>query len=273
MPRLPTMHEIPKPIPFSPVHPHPVADLAPRPARRLALLTSVLVYLSLGLLAWKGPAFFPAPSAGDVAPSKSVALLIIDENAPPHTVLPLLPQPEGGDGGGGDAARLLPEQPSEAPVPQSSPDDIDEVPSTLPTQATSPALFREGGGTGTGRSAGSGGGSGGGVGGGVGAGVGPGKQAVVLSIEDLDIESYEKPEYPRIAELGGIEGVVKVRLLVDESGVPIKVWAIEGSPLFIPSAIKSLQKWRFGALRRKRIPAPAEVEFLVRYVLDRPVRR
>jgi hypothetical protein len=235
----------------------------------LPVLLSVVAYLALGVFFWRGPSFFPERK--DLTPPpRTAVLLLIDEAMPPHTVLPVMPASDGGGGNGDPGPQVLADQPIPIPQPQ-SPDSVDEIPTGLPTEPMPPQPHAGGGRPGgTGQGIGSGGGSGGGTGTGTGTGVGPGKQAVTLSIEDLDFENFEKPDYPKLAQDAGIEGEVMLHLLVDEEGVPTKVWATTGNPLFIPNTIKAALRWRFGALRKKRIPAPAEVEFLFRYKLLRP---
>jgi TonB family protein len=42
-----------------------------------------------------------------------------------------------------------------------------------------------------------------------------------------------------------IQGTVKLRVIVDKSGVPIKVSLVSGHPVLAPSALDAAKQWRY----------------------------
>lgn len=74
------------------------------------------------------------------------------------------------------------------------------------------------------------------------------------------------PPYPAEAREQRIQGTVVVDLVVDETGVPIAVKAIEGPEALRPTAIAYAQDWRFEPLKVKGKPAKA------RFKLTMPFR-
>lgn len=54
-----------------------------------------------------------------------------------------------------------------------------------------------------------------------------------------------KPPYPAIARMAGVQGVVNVQVLIDETGKVISAKALSGSPLLMPEAVKAAYQARF----------------------------
>ena len=54
-----------------------------------------------------------------------------------------------------------------------------------------------------------------------------------------------KPLYPPIAKIAGVQGVVSIQVLIDETGTVISAKALSGSPLLQPEAVKAAYRARF----------------------------
>lgn len=83
--------------------------------------------------------------------------------------------------------------------------------------------------------------AGGGTGGGVGSGVGSGKSR---GLKD-QLVSAPNPSYPPIAKAAGAEGIVTVRVTVDEDGNVIAAQAVSGHPLLRPAAVEAARAAKF----------------------------
>ena len=97
------------------------------------------------------------------------------------------------------------------------------------------------GGSGTGGGTGSGISNGVGAGEGVGKGVGGGKSR---GLKDQLI-SAPNPVYPPVAKAAGAEGVVTVKVTVDEEGNVIAAQAVGGHPLLRSAAVEAARAAKF----------------------------
>lgn len=57
------------------------------------------------------------------------------------------------------------------------------------------------------------------------------------------------PEYPEAARLAGLEGLVEVRIAVDEAGAASVLGVERGEPPFLPAVLSVLPGWRFEPAR------------------------
>ncbi len=69
------------------------------------------------------------------------------------------------------------------------------------------------------------------------------------------------PVYPRKARLAGVQGEVKLLLVIGENNSIAELQAISGDPLLVESAMKAVRQWQFmiggyevGALRETEVP-------------------
>jgi TonB family protein len=69
------------------------------------------------------------------------------------------------------------------------------------------------------------------------------------------------PVYPREARLAGIQGEVKLLLVIGENNSIAELQAISGDPLLVESAMKAVRQWKFmigayvnGAVRETEVP-------------------
>ena len=73
-------------------------------------------------------------------------------------------------------------------------------------------------------------------------------------------------QYPRVAHLAGIQGRVRLRVLVSESGSPETINIEDGSPMLAEAAKSALSKWTFtpcSAVQHK-----CEIEIAVTFTLS-----
>lgn len=79
-----------------------------------------------------------------------------------------------------------------------------------------------------------------------------------------------RPDYPPEARRRGIEGMVKLRLRIDEYGVvqEAEVEAAEPPGLFDESALAAFRQGKFHAARRDNRPVRAQIYIRVRYEQD-----
>jgi TonB family protein len=73
----------------------------------------------------------------------------------------------------------------------------------------------------------------------------PSPQESAIDDKDIHYTSYEGMNYPPLARQTRIEGVVVVRVKIDDHGRVTDATAISGHELLIQSAIDNAKKWRF----------------------------
>ncbi|MET0647529.1 MAG: M56 family metallopeptidase [Pyrinomonadaceae bacterium] len=101
-----------------------------------------------------------------------------------------------------------------------------------------------GGAVASGRGEGVGAGAGSGVGGGAGGGVSVGGTASAGGFDDQKL-SAPNPAYPAIARAAGAEGVVRVKVTVDEDGNVVAASAVSGHPLLQQAAVAAAREAKF----------------------------
>ena len=69
-----------------------------------------------------------------------------------------------------------------------------------------------------------------------------------------------QPVYSQFMLQTRIQGTVKLRVIVDKSGVPIKVSLVYGHPVLAPSAIEAAKQWRYKPYLVKGNPVEVETE-------------
>ena len=106
-----------------------------------------------------------------------------------------------------------------------------------------PGANASGGGVGAGVGNGDGAGVGEGAGVGVGSGVGGGK-GKGIGLKDQLINA-PNPVYPPVAKAAGAEGVVTVRVTVDEEGNVVAAEAVSGHPLLRSAAVEAARAAKF----------------------------
>ena len=72
-----------------------------------------------------------------------------------------------------------------------------------------------------------------------------------------------EPEYPLVAKVAGVEGLVVMRVLIDESGAMQEATVVQGHPALRAAAVESLKNWRWEptSVDGKAVPARTTVAF------------
>ncbi len=71
------------------------------------------------------------------------------------------------------------------------------------------------------------------------------QQGVMLNDKDIHVVHYEKLEYPPAAASDKIEGVVVVKLRLDDDGRVLDAAALSGAPMLSLLAVPNARKWQF----------------------------
>jgi protein TonB len=92
-----------------------------------------------------------------------------------------------------------------------------------------------------------------------GTGEGPAPPAEPPTIEKVELVSMKPPVYPPRCLRMGLEGIVKVRVLVGENGVPqeVSVARSSGESLLDEAALEAVRQWVFKPATRNGVPARA----------------
>ncbi|BBO16085.1 conserved hypothetical protein [Candidatus Brocadia pituitae] len=85
----------------------------------------------------------------------------------------------------------------------------------------------------------------------------------------------QPPEYPRLAKQMRQEGLVILRVEMDQKGMPVQVEIAQSSgyPLLDQAALKAVKRWRFQPGRIGDSPVKSVVAIPVRFRLEDPERR
>jgi TonB family protein len=75
------------------------------------------------------------------------------------------------------------------------------------------------------------------------------------------------PKYPSDARIKGIEGKVRVSVLVNKQGVPEKLTVISGPPELISASLDALRQWRYKPLKLNGKAVPVEASVDINYVI------
>jgi TonB family protein len=69
-----------------------------------------------------------------------------------------------------------------------------------------------------------------------------------------------QPGYPALAKTAGIAGVVRVEIVVDETGSVKNVKVISGQPLLVTSALEAVKKWKYRPFQIDGKPAAVRAQ-------------
>ncbi len=244
--------------------------IAPEP-RRLSLLLTLMTYglLFLGIrFAW-----MHQEVAGQKHPSASlVTHLVYLDDEPPV----LVPQDQGSsnsDVGTGTIDPSLLE--SALAKPRETPTlNLDILPTSIPQEnmlaSPNPALPVALGGDGLskGHGTGSGHGNGTGISHGNGALSGAKGDGPTLSIADMNILHQENPKYPDTARSALVQGLVVLRVTIDEKGVPVEMDVVSGHALLVPETLRAMKLWRFGSVKHQGRAVSAVFTVSILYLLN-----
>ena len=77
----------------------------------------------------------------------------------------------------------------------------------------------------------------------------------------------DEPEYPLVAKVAGVEGVVVLRVLIDKSGAMQEAEVIQGHPALRNAALESLKSWRWEPIKVDGKTVLASTTIAINYVL------
>lgn len=67
----------------------------------------------------------------------------------------------------------------------------------------------------------------------------------LIDDKDVRVEHYEDLEYPVFAQIDHIEGVVVVKVSLDETGRVVDAVALSGASMLIQDTLRNAKKWQF----------------------------
>ena len=82
----------------------------------------------------------------------------------------------------------------------------------------------------------------------------------------------DDPEYPPVAKIAGVEGVVVLRVLIDRSGAMQGAEVVQGHPALRNAALEALESWRWEPIRVDGEAVPASTIVAFKFVLKSSAR-
>ena len=77
----------------------------------------------------------------------------------------------------------------------------------------------------------------------------------------------DEPEYPLVAKVAGVEGMVVLRVLIDRSGAMQEAKVVQGHPALRAAAVESLKTWRWEPIKVDGEAVPASTIVAFNFVL------
>jgi periplasmic protein TonB len=77
------------------------------------------------------------------------------------------------------------------------------------------------------------------------------------------------PDYPSIAKLAGVQGVVLIKAVISTAGRIEQLQVVKGSPLLSQAALQAIRQWRYRPYYLNDEPVEVETEITVNFFLDR----
>src|SRR5260370_26338373 len=70
-------------------------------------------------------------------------------------------------------------------------------------------------------------------------------QEQTVNDEDIAVISFEDMNYPAVARSAHLEGVVVIRVRLDDTGKVVSATAVSGAKALVFDVMPNIQKWRF----------------------------
>jgi protein TonB len=77
-----------------------------------------------------------------------------------------------------------------------------------------------------------------------------------------------KPEYPVIAKIGHVEGVVVIDAVISAEGIVDNLHVVSGNPILIQSAMDAVKQWRYKPFLLSGVPVAVETRITVNFQLN-----
>jgi periplasmic protein TonB len=96
----------------------------------------------------------------------------------------------------------------------------------------------------------------------------PKRIRVSSGVEAAQIISQPQPEYPALAKMARIQGVVKLEAVISKDGTIQELKVISGHPLLVKAAVAAVQQWRYRPTLLSGEPVEVQTEVDVVFTLS-----
>jgi protein TonB len=86
-------------------------------------------------------------------------------------------------------------------------------------------------------------------------------------LEPAELIKQTLPTYPALARTARVEGVVVLEGTVSVSGNIVDIHVVDGHPLLVDEALKTVKKWKYRPAILNGQPTPSPVTVTVRFIL------
>ncbi|MCB9741034.1 MAG: energy transducer TonB [Alphaproteobacteria bacterium] len=85
---------------------------------------------------------------------------------------------------------------------------------------------------------------------------------------EVKVKKRVNPSFPDEMKARNVEGSCRLRIYIDERGVPYRITTESCDPGFEQSAIEACEKWRFYPMKRDGVAIPAQFVLSIRFKLS-----
>ena len=96
----------------------------------------------------------------------------------------------------------------------------------------------------------------------------PGRIRVGEAVQAAKLIRHVDPIYPALASQAGIQGVVRMSLILSRDGTVSNITLISGHPLLVPAAIEAVKQWVYQPTLLNGTPVEVSTEANVTLSLD-----
>jgi periplasmic protein TonB len=100
--------------------------------------------------------------------------------------------------------------------------------------------------------------------------VAPKRMRISQGVSEGMLLAKFKPEYPTIARIARIEGVVVLEAVISKDGLIENLRVVSGHPALIPSAMDAVKQWRYRPYLLNGIPVDVETKITVTFSMSGP---
>jgi len=87
-------------------------------------------------------------------------------------------------------------------------------------------------------------------------------------VEQAKLIFQPKPEYPQLAKMARIQGVVRLEAIISKDGTIQDLKTLSGHPLLIKAAYEAVQRWRYQPTLLNGEPVEVVTEIDVNFTLS-----
>jgi protein TonB len=80
--------------------------------------------------------------------------------------------------------------------------------------------------------------------------------------------SQPQPDYPPLAKIARVQGVVDIDAVIDEHGNVVKAHVMDGPALLIDAALKAVSQWKYQPTYLNGQPYPIDLTIQVTFSLS-----